>query len=121
MEGGGGQSGGTALTYNGNAYKIQEDCRIVTKFYKQLHITLQVSKIFQFLFRYQALNLNKEESETLKIKIELKTKKINIPYCIFFNGQNLLLHDWKFSKKNIFCYVTNSASCHICFQIEMCK
>ena len=45
-------------------YKIQ------WQIYKQLHITLQVLKMFQFLYRYLPLKLNKEENETLQIKIE---------------------------------------------------
>ena len=34
------------------------------------YITLQILKIFQFLYRYLPLKLNKEENETLQIKIE---------------------------------------------------
>ena len=45
-------------------------CRVVTEFYKQSHITLQVLKIFQFLFRYLPLKLNKEENDILQIKIK---------------------------------------------------
>ena len=55
-------------------------CRVVTEF----HIPLQVFKIFQFLFRYLPLKLNKKENETWQIKIEWKTEKIIFTYWIFF-------------------------------------
>ena len=58
-------------------YKIQ------WQIYKQLPITLQVLKIFQFLYRYFLRKLNKEETETFQIKIESKTKKIIYSYWIF--------------------------------------
>ena len=61
--------------------------------------------------------MNKEENETLQIK----TIKLMITNWIFFNGQNLLLQQWKFSNKNFFRYVKNHVSCYISLQIGMCK
>ena len=49
----------------------------------------------------------------------MKNKKDHVFF--FLNGQNLLLQNWKFSKKNVFRYVKNSFSCHISFQIGMRK
>ena len=83
-------------------------CRVVTEFYKQLHITLQVLKIFQFLFRFLPLKLNKEENETLLLEFLL-------------SGQNVHLQHWKFSIKHFVRYVKKPFSYHISFQIGMCK
>ena len=50
-------------------YKIQ------WKLYKQLHITLQVFKIFQFLFRYLPLKLDKK-MRPCKLKLNKKQKRL---------------------------------------------
>ena len=56
-----------------------------------------------------------------KLKLNEKQKRLVFLIGFFFNEQNLLLQNWKFSHKNIFRYVKSPASCHISFQIGMCK
>ena len=48
-----------------------------------------------------------------KLKLNEKQKRLSFLIELFFNEQKLLLQNWKFSNKNVFCYVKNPFSCHI--------
>ena len=56
-----------------------------------------------------------------KLKVNEKQKRLSLLIEFLLSGQNLLLQHWKFYNKNFVCYVKNPFSCHISFQIEMCK
>ena len=66
------------IKFGSNSYQIR------TKLDKQLPVTFQVLKIFQFDPQYFVMKSNKDENGPLKIKIEAKMKKIKAICCIIF-------------------------------------
>ena len=89
-------------TYKNTTICLTQLSKNHTRIYKQVDVSLQVLKIFQFGYRWLPMKLHKEQNEPFQFLIGSKIKRINIDNWPFFWIDDINFCNIEISLKNNF-------------------